>query len=302
MCTNHDQAFLQVLQEERDITNFLDAFFGFLYRCTDFYVESGPDQKLGFPPGTVEKLVLHSFQKWMNISKFPSGTDPPNTQDIINQSSDKDQDESMTIEEDCLIPQVDHEVEIETCKESQIANQFDYLIERNRSSDSYNGAARENYTWSQTISDIDVLVKLPSCIRTSKDLRVHLNSKEIKIEARTSRVEQNQEIEECRYFIWTTIFKGELCFKIRKDESLWSIVPGQHISIHLEKLFARWWEALIIGEPKIDLTKIDCTRNLDEMGSEEQMKVQELMWNHQQKLLENGKGIEKGMGCERFSL
>ncbi|KAF3427808.1 hypothetical protein E2986_13016, partial [Frieseomelitta varia] len=32
MCSIHDQAFLQILQEERDITNFLDAFFGFLYR------------------------------------------------------------------------------------------------------------------------------------------------------------------------------------------------------------------------------------------------------------------------------
>lgn len=42
---------------------------------------------------------------------------------------------------------------------------------------------------------------------------------------------------------------------------------------------------MIIGEPKIDLSKIDCSRNLDEMGSEEQMKVQELMWNHQQKLM-----------------
>lgn len=135
----------------------------------------------------------------------------------------------MTIEEDSLIPQVDHEVEIETCKESM--NQLGHLIERDRSCDSYNGAVRENYTWSQTISDIDVLVKLPSCIRTAKDLRVQLDSKEIKIEARTSRVEQNQEIEECRYFIWSTIFKGELRFKIRKDESMWSIVPGQHISV-----------------------------------------------------------------------
>ncbi|XP_003487101.1 nudC domain-containing protein 3 [Bombus vosnesenskii] len=295
MCSVHDQAFLQILQEERDITNFLDAFFGFLYRCTDFYVESGPDQKLGFPTGTIEKLVLHSFQKWKNIYKFSSGSDPPDTQDIIIQNNDKDQDETMTIEEDSLIPQVDHEVEIETCKESM--NQLGHLIERDRSCDSYNGAVRENYTWSQTISDIDVLVKLPSCIRTAKDLRVQLDSKEIKIEARTSRVEQNQEIEECRYFIWSTIFKGELRFKIRKDESMWSIVPGQYISIHFEKASERWWEALIIGEPKIDLSKIDCSRNLDEMGSEEQMKVQELMWNHQQKLM--GKPTSEQIKMER---
>ncbi|CAK9802760.1 NudC domain-containing protein 3 [Anthophora plagiata] len=285
MSSDHDQAFLQILQEEKNITNFLDAFFGFLYRCTDFYIESEVDQKLGFPPGMIEKLVLRSFQKWKRISKFPSEADILNDQDFIVQNEDKDQDDSMTIEEDTPIPQVDHEVEIETCKDSQLTDQSSQLIKRDRSSDSYNGAVRENYTWSQSISDIDVLVKLPSCINTAKDLRIHLDSKEIKIEARTSRVEQNQEIEECLYFVWTTIFKGEFCYKIRKDESVWSIVPGQHISIHLEKATERWWEALIIGEPKIDLTKIDCSRNLDDMGSEEQMKVHELMWNHQQKLL-----------------
>lgn len=38
-------------------------------------------------------------------------------------------------------------------------------------------------------------------------------------------------------------------------------------------------------EPKIELNKIDCSRNLYEMGLTEQMKVEELMWNHQQKLL-----------------
>lgn len=285
MNSTHDQVFLQILQEERNITNFLDAFFGFLYRCTDFYVESGPDQKLGFPAGTIEKLVLHSLRKWKSISKFASGTDPSTNQDIIFQNNDKDQDESMAIEEDSIIPQMDHEVEIETSKENQITNVSARLAERDRSSDSYNGAVRENYTWSQTIGDIDVLVQLPNCIKTAKDLRIHLDSKEIKIEARTSTVEQNQEAEECRYFVWSTIFRGELSFKVRKDESVWSIVPGQHISIHLEKASERWWEALLIGEPKIDLTKIDCSRNLDEMGSEEQMKVQELMWNHQQKLL-----------------
>lgn len=137
----------------------------------------------------------------------------------------------MTIEEEIIVPQVDHEVEIETSKENQITGVPTQLLERDRSSDSYNGAVRENYTWSQTVNDIDVLVQLPSCIKTAKDLRVHLDSKEIKIEARTSRVEQNQEVEECRYFVWTTIFRGELSFKVRKDESVWSIVPGQYISV-----------------------------------------------------------------------
>jgi len=47
----------------------------------------------------------------------------------------------------------------------------------------------------------------------------------------------------------------------------------------------RWWEALIVDEPKIDLNKIDCSKHFDDMAPEEQMKVQELMWNQQQKIL-----------------
>jgi len=57
------------------------------------------------------------------------------------------------------------------------------------------------------------------------------------------------------------------------------------LQIYLEKAIERWWEALIVDEPKIDLSKIDCSKHFDDMAQDEQMKVQELMWNHQQKLL-----------------
>ena len=57
------------------------------------------------------------------------------------------------------------------------------------------------------------------------------------------------------------------------------------LQIHLEKAIERWWEALTVDEPKIDLSKINCAKHFDEMAPDEQMEVQELVWNHQQKLL-----------------
>ncbi|XP_054013603.1 nudC domain-containing protein 3 isoform X1 [Hylaeus anthracinus] len=288
MNSNHDQAFLQILREEKNVTNFLDAFFGFLYRCTDFYIESTPDQKLGFRPGIAEKLVSTTLQKWKNVSKCPSERSlPKNEEDIDN----------LTITKGSNVPESIQEIEVETCEKAEVMEGPVQSFERDRSSDSYNGAERENYSWSQSIGDLDVLVKLPSCIKTAKDLRVNLDSQEIQIEARTSTLVENKAEESCNSE-WTIIFKGELCFKTRKDESVWSIVPGQHISIHFEKASDRWWEALIVGEPKIELSKIDCSRNLDEMGSEEQMKVQELMWNHQQKLL--GKPTSEQIKMEKI--
>ena len=57
---------------------------------------------------------------------------------------------------------------------------------------------------------------------------------------------------------------------------------------------------MIVGEPRIDLAKLDCSRNLDEMGAEEQMKVQELMWNHQQKLLGKPTSEQIVSACKRL--
>jgi hypothetical protein len=51
----------------------------------------------------------------------------------------------------------------------------------------------------------------------------------------------------------------------------------------LEKREERWWECLLTSESKIDITKIDPSRPLDELSQVDQMKVQELVWSEQQR-------------------
>jgi hypothetical protein len=55
------------------------------------------------------------------------------------------------------------------------------------------------------------------------------------------------------------------------------------LQLHLEKAQERWWESLLEDEPRIELSKIDCTRKLEEMSECEQMKVEELMWMQRRK-------------------
>ncbi|XP_078040665.1 nudC domain-containing protein 3 [Augochlora pura] len=283
-----------LLKEKKD---FFDIIFGFLYRNTNFYDEYNPNIKSGPLPGEAEKIVLKSFKKWKNISKLQhQNTEPPKNHNSNIEIIEKTEDDAMVIAEETG-SQVIEEVEVETSIEPQVIEKQIHSKDKDRISDSYNGAVRDNYTWSQSINDLDVLVKLPSSIKTAKDLKVNLDSTHIKIEAKASTLSQHQE-QECSNSDWTIIFTGELCHKTRKDESVWSVVPGKHISIHLEKASEKWWEALIVGEPQIELNKIDCSRNLDDMGSEEQMKVQELMWNHQQKLL--GKPTSEEIRMEKI--
>ncbi|XP_051171169.1 nudC domain-containing protein 3-like, partial [Leptopilina boulardi] len=219
-------------------------------QTTDFYVKSNVKNEIDF-----ENLLNEYNEKWKIKSKTYFDFKEPvifsKIENTISQCVEK----------------------IDECK--NFNKQF-----TEQTSDSYNGAVRENYTWSQTISDLNVIVKIPQYVKSINQLRISVASEIIKIDIKNGKFDYN-EIE------WITLLSGQFYFKIRKDESYWSFVSGQHIIIHLEKTVERWWEALILGEAKIELAKIDCTRNLDELGDAEQMKLEELIWNHQQKLLKN---------------
>lgn len=55
------------------------------------------------------------------------------------------------------------------------------------------------------------------------------------------------------------------------------------LQIHLEKTEERWWEALLTVEKRIDSKSIDASRCISDLCEEEQMKIQELMWNEERK-------------------
>lgn len=73
MSEMYDNALLGILQHVGNIQDFLQVFFGFLYRKTDFYrLLSSPNDKMGFPPGVAEKMV--SKVKFINVRNFSNIT------------------------------------------------------------------------------------------------------------------------------------------------------------------------------------------------------------------------------------
>jgi len=135
----------------------------------------------------------------------------------------------LTKNENCkFIPPVAQEIEIDSCNESKnIKPSVEFKTDH--ISDSYNGAIRENYIWTQTLNDLDVLVKLPDHIKASKDtIKINISSNEIKIDGKLSSSEDTE---------WENIFSGKLSFKIRRDESIWSYIEaGTQISVRSYKI------------------------------------------------------------------
>jgi len=84
---------------------------------------------------------------------------------------------------------------------------------------SYNGAIRENYSWTQSIKDIDVQVKVHSNLKTSKDVKIKIEKDSLKVSAKES---DNT---------WRFVINDKLPWKIKVDECTWTLFPRDHIHV-----------------------------------------------------------------------
>lgn len=135
-------------------------------------------------------------------------------------------------------------------------------------SDSYNGAVYENYSWSQTISEVVIIVKVPPNI-TTKNLLVNISTQKLLI-----KLKQGD----------TVFLEGNLCQKCKHTDAIWSL-DKEKLEIHLEKAYEMWWDCLLQSESKLDVTKLDCSRPFEDLSEEAQAKIQELTWNQERKRL-----------------
>ncbi|CAH2037787.1 unnamed protein product, partial [Iphiclides podalirius] len=275
----YDDVLSSILVNEKSILGFLSSIFNFLARRTDFYyVPENKYENMGFPAGVAEELVLKVMKACdPKSNKYQSGSNLAMT-DINNEimCSTVAQEVEVVADGDVGVSEQDTFENTSACgskenEQKKDATNFpeDYeppVIPVQKNSESYNGAVREKYSWAQTITDLDVTIKLPSDIK-SKNLKVSINNRDICVQCNNGEV----------------IIKDSLPYKIKAFDSVWSVSEGK-LLIHLEKVQERWWDKLLTSEEPIDLAKIDASRPLDELPEDHIAKVRELQWNQEQKL------------------
>ncbi|XP_034830423.1 nudC domain-containing protein 3 [Maniola hyperantus] len=286
--TKYDDVLTSILVNEKSILGFLSTIFNFLARRTDFYhVPVDSEYKnMGFPPGVAEELVLKVLRR----------CDPKNWHTNTDISTDMNEIMCSTVAQEVEVVADDNMDEInETLQDIEIGDSNnsaqskqdartyqsskvndktmfpeDYeppVIPTQKNSESYNGAIKEKYSWAQTIMDLDITMKLPPVIKSAKELKVTINPGDICIACRNGDI----------------IIKDTLAYKVKTRDSFWSISEGR-LLIHLEKVQERWWNKLLSGEEEIDISKIDCSRPLNELPEDHILKIHELQWNQEQKM------------------
>lgn len=261
----YEDALMGILHCEGEIMRFLDVIFGFLFRRTDFYkIQHSNTEKIGFPPGVPKKLVLTVFEKYHQLAMKSEEA----YQRKMKENVQKIQKTKETIK---VIPESKQEIQP---KNSQTSEPIKDLTQTNFQNlpESYNGAIRDNYSWSQNLREVDVKITVPETIKSGKQVKVDLSSSKLKVSI-------------CKDNNWETLIDGTLKFKINIEKSIWTLDKGKYIFINLEKIQERWWEALLEGEPTIDVQKIDNSQPFEELDQEAQAKIDELMYNQHQKIL-----------------
>lgn len=142
--------------------------------------------------------------------------------------------------------------------------------------ESWNGAVTDNYTWSQTLTDLDLRVVVPKGT-TAKDLKIDITTSHLKVVLLNTRNPGNPGPR--------TIIEGEFTRKVIPSQSMWSIEKATSVvHINLEKPQEVMWKSVLKGEPEIDLTKVDTTRNMEDFDPETQAAIQRVTYDHHQKL------------------
>jgi hypothetical protein len=133
----------------------------------------------------------------------------------------------------------------------------------------YNGAKCDSYYWSQSHSDIDVFVDIPSFVTSSKLVNVIINSKSITISI-------------CMNGQWIKKIDGNLLHTISCEDSTWTLHSGKYIHVSLEKVVKCWWKELIVSEMQLIVGHKNREMQFSELNDEELKVIEKL--THQQKL------------------
>lgn len=300
----YDQALLGILQHVGGVDEFLRVLFGFLYRKTDFYrLLLRPGDRLGFPPGAAQAMALQAFKVFERMARQD---DEKRHRELEAKLRKKEEEEEAA--ERVRVAPAAHEVEVETTVEpgpaaetGEVAGPQDSAAPAEPSPapaeppgaaapaqpqpaelptrqeqfqtnpDSYNGAVRENYAWSQDYSDLEIKVPVPKHIVKGKQVSVDISSGAIRVavlEGSSQRV----------------LMEGKLTHKINTESSLWSLEPGKCVLINLNKGDEYWWNAILEGEEQIDIDKINKERSMATVDEEEHAVLDRLTFDYHQKL------------------
>eukprot|EP00731_Ephydatia_muelleri_P028426 Em0020g70a len=212
---------------------------------------------MGFPPGVAQEMVMQAFKKYEVLTRKREA-------EIMREEETK-RAEAMTQSSAPMC------VDLQTCRTPVHADKKERKASSDLASDAYNGARLENYTWSQTLTDVDIRIPVDPSI-TAKDVKVDIKNDHLTVVV----LKPERKV----------MVDGQLLNRIKVEDSLWNLDKGSGVlQINLEKTKEMMWKSVMVGDTEIDLSKVDNTKNMSDFDEEAQAAIQRVTYDHHQKML-----------------
>ena len=126
------------------------------------------------------------------------------------------------------------------------------IIQKFNSSATYNGADCGSYFWSQSLTDLEIVLPVPASVVSSKHVQVLVQIDSINVLINVNNT-------------WKPLLSGKLTHTVDDNSSIWTLDPSKLVQVSIEKSQQAWWSALLISEKPIKLGNIDRSVKLEDL-------------------------------------
>lgn len=79
------------------------------------------------------------------------------------------------------------------------------------------------------------------------------------------------------------ILNGELCEKVKVEDSFWAVEDNQYLNINFEKAYEAIWKCILLGDEEIDTKTVDNAKKVEEFDLETQGHLQKVLYEQNRK-------------------